>query len=328
MQYSPVFADADLRRYDADPAAQRELILATARDLLRDADFAGFTLDRIAIRTGLSRRAVAAHFEDRIDLYRACRMALLDRFVPRLPLEAAADPADSGAIARFVGSAIVVLGCQEHREFAASVARDGKDHPWVTGIYDDYVAVPLRRTIERLVLAEARRRQIALDDAAGVAADVLRMINASISGDDQQALLTPDEIALIVGTRIACAAVPGPASTGGRPTQGPSPANAPMIRRSKIRRGAITLTADPSELRWNDIHVPLSRLEADLAAEIIRRGRVSWDDVNAVLAARGASTVCRDVLIYRIRRKLGALGAADPFQTVRGWGIKLRPEYS
>lgn len=97
-------------------------------------------------------------------------------------------------------------------------------------------------------------------------------------------------------------------------------------RRPLIVRGAITVTFDPIEITWNGIRVALSPLEAHVFALVARRGRVSWADVNQALIACGAGVRSRDVLTCRLRHKFLDIGAADPLQTIRGWGLKFRVE--
>lgn len=99
-----------------------------------------------------------------------------------------------------------------------------------------------------------------------------------------------------------------------------------MTRRPLVKRGAVTMTLDPIEFRWNGERIALSRVEATLLATLMRRSRLSWDVTAAVLADAGSCPDSRDVLIHRIRRKFADLGAADPIETVRGWGIRFRTE--
>lgn len=325
MHLSPIIADPDRPRRSSRLTGPRERILAAARELLREGDFRSLTMERTALRARLSRRSVYNHFADRQDLFRASRTALLDEFAALLPLDVPIDADPPLAIERFARDAIAVLGCAAHRELVESARRDAAADPWVARLYDDRVALPMLRGFERYLLAQALRGRATVADPAGLAAEAMAMIRASVAIDGGQPLLTPREIALVIVARltgdVARAAPPAPALAASPvdPVQA-------AIRRPMIKRGALTLSIDPVELRWNDIHVPLSRLEADITAEVVRRGKVSWDDVNALLADRGASVDCRDVLIHRVRRKFAALGAADPFQTVRGWGIKLRAE--
>ena len=97
-------------------------------------------------------------------------------------------------------------------------------------------------------------------------------------------------------------------------------------RRPLVKRGAVTMTVDPLEFRWNDTRVALSPVEAALLGALMRRSRLRWDATNAVLAENGCCTESRDVLIHRIRRKFAEVGAADPIETVRGWGLRFRTE--
>jgi DNA-binding response OmpR family regulator len=96
--------------------------------------------------------------------------------------------------------------------------------------------------------------------------------------------------------------------------------------RPLVKRGAITMTVDPLEFHWNAARVPLSPIEAAMLAALLRRTRLCWDDINAVLAEGGCCIDSRDVLIHRIRRKFADVGAADPIETVRGWGLRFRTE--
>ena len=97
-------------------------------------------------------------------------------------------------------------------------------------------------------------------------------------------------------------------------------------RRPLVKRGAVAMTFDPLEFRWNDTRIPLSPVEAAMLAALVRRSRLRWDQANAVLADTGCCIDSRDVLIHRIRRKFADIGAADPIETVRGWGIRFRTE--
>ena len=96
--------------------------------------------------------------------------------------------------------------------------------------------------------------------------------------------------------------------------------------RPLVKRGAVTMTFDPLEFRWNGERVALSPIEATLLAALLRRSRLRWHDANAVLSEHGCCAESRDVLIHRIRRKFAAIGARDPIETLRGWGIRFRTE--
>lgn len=93
-----------------------------------------------------------------------------------------------------------------------------------------------------------------------------------------------------------------------------------------VKRGAITMTVEPIEIRWNAERVPLSPIEATLLGALLRRSRMRWDDVHELLAGHGCCPDSRDVLIHRIRRKFATIGARDPIETLRGWGMRFRAE--
>ncbi|MBM3928722.1 MAG: winged helix-turn-helix transcriptional regulator [Sphingomonadales bacterium] len=99
-----------------------------------------------------------------------------------------------------------------------------------------------------------------------------------------------------------------------------------LTRRPLVKRGAVSMTLDPVEFRWNDARIALSRVEAALLAALMRRSRLNWDATSAVLIDAGSGPDSRDVLIHRIRRKFADVGAADPIETIRGWGIRFRSE--
>lgn len=105
-----------------------------------------------------------------------------------------------------------------------------------------------------------------------------------------------------------------------------APIKAAMLRRPLVKRGAVSMTFDPLEFRWNGARIALSRAETMLLAALVRRSRLSWDATSAALHEAGACVDSRDVLIHRIRRKFADVGAADPIETVRGWGIRFRTE--
>lgn len=93
-----------------------------------------------------------------------------------------------------------------------------------------------------------------------------------------------------------------------------------------MKRGAVTATLDPPEVCWNGHRVPLSPLEASLLIALLRRSRLRCADVASLLERHGGGACSRDVLIHRIRRKFADMGAADPIETLRGWGLRFRVE--
>ncbi|QNQ08198.1 hypothetical protein [Sphingomonas alpina] len=97
-------------------------------------------------------------------------------------------------------------------------------------------------------------------------------------------------------------------------------------RRPLIKRGALTATFDPTEICWNGRRVPLSPMEAVIVAHLIKRERTRWEEIRQVLVDHGAGGDTCEVLVYRIRRKFVALGANNPIDTIRGWGLRLQVE--
>jgi DNA-binding response OmpR family regulator len=112
-----------------------------------------------------------------------------------------------------------------------------------------------------------------------------------------------------------------------RPTRStimiPPPAPA---RRPLIKRGAVTVTLQPCAVHWNGVPVGLSPIEAVLLCALVRRSRLRWDEIDALLIEHRCCPESRDVLIHRIRRKFAAVGAADPIETLRGRGARFRTE--
>lgn len=96
--------------------------------------------------------------------------------------------------------------------------------------------------------------------------------------------------------------------------------------RSLLKRGAVTATFDPTEVKWNNERVHLSPLEAILLVALLRRSRLRWHEAEEVIARHGGGVESRDVLIHRIRRKFRDIDAADPIETIRGWGMRFRTE--
>jgi DNA-binding response OmpR family regulator len=91
-----------------------------------------------------------------------------------------------------------------------------------------------------------------------------------------------------------------------------------------ICRGPLSLATDPLEFWFRDRPVPLSPSEGALLALLMRRGRASWQAIDDQLYGGKESTATREVMVYRIRRKFKAVGADNPIETVRGWGLKLQ----
>lgn len=91
-------------------------------------------------------------------------------------------------------------------------------------------------------------------------------------------------------------------------------------------RGALALTTEPPEIFRHGRALDLSPAETALMALLIRRGRAAHCDIATTLAHAGANIASLDVITYRIRRKFAGIGACDPIEARRGWGLLLRVE--
>ena len=107
-----------------------------------------------------------------------------------------------------------------------------------------------------------------------------------------------------------------------------SPVRSPVAERDRALfwRGALAVATDPTEILWHGIPLALSPVQVALLALLIREGRATQGEIERAFAVAGARMTSLDVITYRIRRKFAAVGAADPLQRRRGWGIILRVE--
>lgn len=115
-----------------------------------------------------------------------------------------------------------------------------------------------------------------------------------------------------------------------------APAREPLLRAFRIPvaernralfwRGALAVATDPPEILWHGIALTLSPAEVALLGLLIRWGRATQDEIGREIGAAGAGAASLDVIAYRIRRKFAAIGAADPIERRRGWGMILRVE--
>jgi hypothetical protein len=96
--------------------------------------------------------------------------------------------------------------------------------------------------------------------------------------------------------------------------------------RGVIRRGALAAAAEPTEIFRHGRLFDLSETEAAIVSSLIRRGRASYADLQAILGSGCSTKATLEVFIHRIRRKFAAQGAPDPIRTVRNWGLSLRVE--
>ena len=309
---------------DLRTLVSRRSILDAARRLLQGEGYRTFSMEAVASLAGVTRRTIYNLFPDRDALYRASRAELLREFEPLLPREATHGGHLRDDLEAFGRGALAALATDAHRELLGSVRRDAS-MAWLANFYRDRVEQPLCRALEEVLMrcpggddAPARARHA----AGGIA-----LLRAAVGEGNAPVALGAHEFAWIMAARLG--ASDGDALRQSRVTES---APEPMVgavdteRRPMIRRGAVTITFDPVDVRWNGIRVPLSPLEGQLFALVARRGRVPWAEIDSVLDARHARTNTREVLLFRLRRKFADIGAGDPLETVRGWGLRFRVE--
>lgn len=184
------------------PPPTRERILAAARAMLRTHGYASFTMEGVALESGLTRRTLYNQFADRDALYQASRAGLLDDFEGRLPREIMAVGDPLIAVERFLALALEALAEPAHVELARSAAFDESVFPWIARLYEDRVRRPLR---------EAVGRYLALLGLSGAGAssradDLIAMLLAAVHGAVEVPAFAPSELAEIFLRRLRAAA--------------------------------------------------------------------------------------------------------------------------
>ncbi|MEO6216286.1 MAG: TetR family transcriptional regulator [Sphingomonas sp.] len=309
---------------DLRTLVSRRSILGAARTLLQDEGYRTFSMEAVASLAGVTRRTVYNLFPDRDALYRASRAELLREFEPLLLREVASLGRLRDDLEAFGRNALAALATDAHRELLGSVRRDA-GMVWLIDFYRERVEQPLCRTLEEILM-----RYPGGDDAAaraGHAAGGVALLRAAVGEGDAPVALGAREFAWIMAARLG--APDGDALQQSQFAEfAPEPVTGLVDteRRPMVRRGAVTITFDPVDVRWNGIRVALSPLEGQLFALVARRGRVPWAEIDSVLDARHARTNTREVLLFRLRRKFADIGAGDPLETVRGWGLRFRVE--
>jgi DNA-binding response OmpR family regulator len=94
--------------------------------------------------------------------------------------------------------------------------------------------------------------------------------------------------------------------------------------RVRVCRGNLVMLYDPLEFYFGAQQIGLSPLEGAILELLITQGRASAKMLNELFEKEGGSIKSMDVHVHRIRRKFDSVGAADPIETVRGWGLKFR----
>ncbi|RYF19749.1 MAG: hypothetical protein EOO77_09420 [Oxalobacteraceae bacterium] len=89
-------------------------------------------------------------------------------------------------------------------------------------------------------------------------------------------------------------------------------------------RGCVTVALDPIMIRWRDIFVPLSKVEAEVYAHVFRRGRIQVAEIDELLERIGASRATRSLVLGHIRSKFMQLGACNPFERLGNDMLRLQ----
>ncbi len=193
----PAFPVVDFR-----PAAARRRILDAARQLLRQHGYERFTMESVAIRSGLTRRTLYNQFEDRDALYRASRLELMESFEDLLPREIMPQADVRATMERFFTAALEILASSDHRELHMSVERDAASVPWLRDLYASRIERPLRLAIEHYLLSQKADGALDIAAPAPHACYCLTMIKAAVSAPDQSPVFDASELAAIFVRRL------------------------------------------------------------------------------------------------------------------------------
>jgi AcrR family transcriptional regulator len=177
----------------------RRRALAAAREVLRHEAYAGFSVERVARAAGLSRRTLYNQFEDRAELYRAVRLALVAEVELALPREVGRGVPLRDAIEHFVRDACAALAGDAHAELRAAVARDGADLPWLAALYRERVVLPLEWAVERCLLQQAHGRALMVEEPVAHAQRLVAMIMATVA---EPSAFHASELAVIFLNRL------------------------------------------------------------------------------------------------------------------------------
>ncbi len=98
------------------------------------------------------------------------------------------------------------------------------------------------------------------------------------------------------------------------------------LEAATMKRGAITISDLPRQVKWRGRPINLSPTQAEILATVACRGRASFAAIESAMMAIGASPRTRAVHVHRIRAKFAAIGAADPFERLGNSGYRLAIE--
>lgn len=90
-----------------------------------------------------------------------------------------------------------------------------------------------------------------------------------------------------------------------------------------VRRGALAYEVESRRIWWRDTPVELSETERGMMRQLIRRRRVSYEEIDANLVKLRASPANRSVFLWRIKEKFAHAGLPTPFRRIEGLGLEL-----
>lgn len=102
--------------------------------------------------------------------------------------------------------------------------------------------------------------------------------------------------------------------------------HAGLPTRVSVRHGGLEILYDPLEFYVGKRRICLTPLEGAILELVVRRGRAPTQVVVELFEREKASFASLNVHLHRLRRKFFEAGIANPIETVRGWGLKMRVE--
>jgi len=116
------------------------------------------------------------------------------------------------------------------------------------------------------------------------------------------------------------------AGAGAERTVGPHESHSRRVSEAgdaTCRRGALAIAGDPPKVLRHGTPLALSPTEAMLMTLLIRHGGSCHAEIEVAFRAARVTPASLDVIVHRIRRKFSAVGASDPIETRRNWGVIL-----
>ena len=185
--------------------AKREAIITAARSLFANQPFELVTMEAVAGQAGVSKMTVYSHFHDKEMLFETIVAATSDQMIAALSAPEQDDALRERLIALGVGFLSVILGdiCKMSHTLPGALRANRKLAERF------YAAGPgrVRRALAAIIAAAAERGEIAVDDAARAADDLVSLWEGSMPARiafGLAELSTPEEIArrAIRGTEV------------------------------------------------------------------------------------------------------------------------------